>query len=383
MFFLEMLGMVVSFLVALDTCWARRKGMLMLGLGKPQALKRPGMPGSQSSQSPRFSLKSMVWAMMLGGSVTLRLVCALQLSEFHATVGSTLAASCWVSAWSSLLSFLCLYPFLPRATWETAELGELTELATVVGALSLPAFLAVAAMDLFGLGFAQMMLLLVAVSSGALMADSEEVRKQSLKILALALGAGLLAVAHGWPSSRDDVSKYSGPIVALLVAGVSAVVQAGVLVDQAMPATTAKACELSCHFASAMAHMPFLLVFILSGDSFKLPRLADAHFWVFIAAQGVFYLRSLRPLTMALGRAWPPASTLSLVLLGQLLTTFMMDTLLQDAIPARLLNVSMVLFGVLLTGGGNEQATVEFEEPVQNTLNFNFVECNGNANHAV
>ena len=44
------------------------------------------------------------------------------------------------------------------------------------------------------------------------------------------------------------------------------------------------------------------------------------------------------------------ASTLSLVLLGQLLTTFIMDTLLQDAIPARLLNISMVLFGVLLTG---------------------------------
>ena len=306
MFFLEMLGMVLSFLVALDTCWARRKGMLMLGLKKPQALKPSvAVPGSQSS--PRFSFKSMVWAMTLGGSVTLRLVCALQLSEFHATVGSTLAASCWVSAWSSLLSFLCLYPFLPRAAWETTELGELTELATVVGALSLPAFLAVAAMDLFGLGFAQMMLLLVAVSSGALMADSEEVRKQSLKILVMALVAGLLAVGHGCPSSRDDVSKYSGPIVALLVAGVSAVVQAGVVVDQAMPATTAKACELSCHFASAMAHMPFLLVFILSGDSFKLPRLADAHFWVFIAAQGVFYMRSLRPLTISLGRAWPPA----------------------------------------------------------------------------
>ena len=48
------------------------------------------------------------------------------------------------------------------------------------------------------------------------------------------------------------------------------------------------------------------------------------------------------------------ASTLSLVLLGQLLTTFMMDTLLQDAIPARLLNVSLVLFGVLLTGGVSE-----------------------------
>lgn len=351
--------------------------MLMLGLKKPQALKPSvAVPGSQSS--PRFSFKSMVWAMTLGGSVTLRLVCALQLSEFHATVGSTLAASCWVSAWSSLLSFLCLYPFLPRAAWETTELGELTELATVVGALSLPAFLAVAAMDLFGLGFAQMMLLLVAVSSGALMADSEEVRKQSLKILVMALVAGLLAVGHGCPSSRDDVSKYSGPIVALLVAGVSAVVQAGVVVDQAMPATTAKACELSCHFASAMAHMPFLLVFILSGDSFKLPRLADAHFWVFIAAQGVFYMRSLRPLTISLGRA----STLSLVLLGQLLTTFMMDTLLQDAIPARLLNVSLVLFGVLLTGGVSE-ATVQFEEPVRNTLNFNFVECDGNANHAV
>ena len=30
------------------------------------------------------------------------------------------------------------------------------------------------------------------------------------------------------------------------------------------------------------------------------------------------------------------------------------------------------------------EASVEFEEePVQNTLNFNFVECNGNANHAV
>jgi len=377
MFFLEMLGMVLSFLVALDTCWARRKGMLMLGLKKPQALKPSvAVPGSQSS--PRFGFKSMVWAMTLGGSVTLRLVCALQLSEFHATVGSTLAASCWVSAWSSLLSFLCLYPFLPRAAWETTELGELTELATVVGALSLPAFLAVAAMDLFGLGFAQMMLLLVAVSSGALMADSEEVRKQSLKILVMALVAGLLAVGHGCPSSRDDVSKYSGPIVALLVAGVSAVVQAGVVVDQAMPATTAKACELSCHFASAMAHMPFLLVFILSGDSFKLPRLADAHFWVFIAAQGVFYMRSLRPLTISLGRA----STLSLVLLGQLLTTFMMDTLLQDAIPARLLNVSLVLFGVLLTGGVSE-ATVQFEEPVRNTLNFNFVECDGNANHAV
>lgn len=378
MFFLEMLGMIVSFLVALDTCWARRKGLRMLGLpGKP-ALKWPGMPGSQT-QNPRFSFKSMVWAMTLGGSVTLRLVCALQLSEFHATVGSTLAASCWVSAWSSLLSFLCQYPFLPRATWETAELGELAELATVVGALSLPAFLAVAAMDFFGLGFAQMMLLLVAVLSGVLMADSEEVRKQSLKIFVLALGAGLLAVAHGWPSSRDDVSKYSGPIVALLVAGLSAVVQAGVLVDQAMPATTAKACELSCHFASAMAHIPFLLVFVLSGDSFKLPRWADAHLWVFLAAQGVFYLRSLRPLTRALGRA----STLSLVLLGQLLTTFIMDTLLQDAIPARLLNISMVLFGVLLTGV-SEQASVEFEEePVQNTLNFNFVECNGNANHAV
>ena len=310
MFFLEMLGMIVSFLVALDTCWARRKGLRMLGLpGKP-ALKWPGMPGSQT-QNPRFSFKSMVWAMTLGGSVTLRLVCALQLSEFHATVGSTLAASCWVSAWSSLLSFLCLYPFLPRATWETAELGELAELATVVGALSLPAFLAVAAMDFFGLGFAQMMLLLVAVLSGVLMADSEEVRKQSLKIFVLALGAGLLAVAHGRPSSRDDVSKYSGPIVALLVAGLSAVVQAGVLVDQAMPATTAKACELSCHFASAMAHIPFLLVFVLSGDSFKLPRWADAHLWVFLAAQGVFYLRSLRPLTRALGRAWPSARALN------------------------------------------------------------------------
>eukprot|EP00439_Symbiodinium_sp_Y106_P058936 s4995_g8.t1 len=59
----------------------------------------------------------------------------------------------------------------------------------------------------------------------------------------------------------------------------------------------------------------------------------------------------------------------------------MMDTLLQDAIPARLLNVSLVLFGVLLTGGVSE-ATVQFEEPVRNTLNFNFVECDGNANHA-
>ena len=41
-------------------------------------------------------------------------------------------------------------------------------------------------------------------------------------------------------------------------------------------------------------------------------------------------------------------ATLSMVLLGQLLTTFMMDTL-QDGMPARLLNISMILFGIFLS----------------------------------
>ena len=291
MFGLECLAIAVSFMAAVDTCWARRQGAISVRKRK----------ASKQTQGPRPLVKDVVWAMAVGGSVTLRLVCAVQLSEFHATQqGSTLAASCWVSALGSLLSFLCLYPFLPR-TWSLEMAGHV-ELAAMSGALSLPLFLAVAAMeDFLGLGFAQLILLLFAVLSAALMADSENVRRQSSRMLVLALGVGLAAVACGW-QALGDLYKYSGPVTALLVAGVSAVVQAGMLADQAVPAKTARSCEPLCHLASAMAHMPLLLVFILSGDSFKMPRLADAHLWMFIAVQGIFYVRSLRPLTHSLGR---------------------------------------------------------------------------------
>ena len=292
MFGLEFLAMVASFLLAVDACWARRQGTVVAM--KPKQVKMAG---------PCPRVKDLAWAMIVGGSVTLRLACSVQLSDFQATVhGSTLAASCWVSACSSLLSFLCLYPFLPRSLhWENAELAEL---ATISGTLSLPAFLAVAAMDFCGVGFAQLVLMLVGVVTAALLADSVHVRVQSLKLLMLALGIALLTIAAGGPSMRDDLPKYSGPMAALLVAGVSAILQAKFLVG-VVPVETERSYELMCHFVSAVAHIPLVLMFLISGDSLKMPRLADAHLWAFVAMQGVFYIRSLRPLTMILGNVQP------------------------------------------------------------------------------
>ncbi|CAE7329041.1 unnamed protein product [Symbiodinium pilosum] len=326
----------------------------------------------------RPRVKDLAWAVTVGGSVTLRLVCAVQLSTFHASVrGTTLAASCWVSALSSLLSFLCLFSFLPRSVNLRNE--EISELATITGALALPAFLVIAAVDLLGLSFAQLILLLVAVLSAVLTADSGKVRAQGWKFLVLAVGAGLLGIAGGWgPSMDEDLSKYCGPLVALLVAGASAVVQGRFLVaDRAVPYKTESSYELMCLFVAAAAHVPFVLVFLLSGDSFRMPRLADAHQWAFMAMQGVFYVRSLRPLTATLGTAF----TFSLVLLGQLLATLMMDTLIQDGILPRLLCLSMVLFGLFMS-----QATETLNEPalhaMRDTLNIVELSPVGNANDA-
>ena len=291
MFGLEFLALGTSFVAAVDACWARRQRTIF-----------SGKSGSEMPGLYRPRVKDLAWAVTVGGSVTLRLVCAVQLSTFHASVrGTTLAASCWVSALSSLLSFLCLFSFLPRSVNLRNE--EISELATITGALALPAFLVIAAVDLFGLSFAQLILLLVAVLSAALTADSGKVRAQGWKFLVLAVGAGLLGIAGGWgPSMNEDLSKYCGPLVALLVAGASAVVQGRFLVaDRAVPYKTESSYELMCLFVAAAAHVPFVLVFLLSGDSFRMPRLADAHQWAFMAMQGVFYIRSLRPLTATLG----------------------------------------------------------------------------------
>jgi len=304
---------------AVAVCWRRRQRLL-------RHHAKLALKGQEKSEGPGAC--EILWAMAVGASITIRLACSAELASFQPS--NTLAASCWVSALGALLSVLCAMPFLPRR-WR----GENLEFSHC-GALSLPVFLAVAVTEFLGLGLTQLILLVVTVLSGMVLDFQREEKiqgRQAMKAAAVLSCVCLLGAFVG-----VDL-KLLGPVLALVIAGVSAVAQANLLATQQVETPEKeRSHQFVCLLSALLVHVPLLMGCLFSGDAFQLPRLADAPLWAFLACQGIFFLQSVHPLAASLGNV----ATFTFALVGQILMS-LASTQLQAGIPPRLISVSMLV----------------------------------------
>lgn len=308
---------------------------------------------STSGQAPML----MLWAFLVGATVSIRLWCSVELTSTVAGM-DPFVASCHVASRSMLLSAVCLAPF---ASWQKLPKTWGPWLA---GLCTLPSASLIASSKVLGLGITQMLLKLSTLST-ALSLDvvSGHARAGlSQRLLGTAIVLAGVAVAAFW--GQAGANFVMGPVfwvclVGTAVSGAGFVLQArlsaegsqatrpGASANEAEAATAATVCQL------VSAGVQVLLLCILSWQGsttiFGLPMLLkDTPLWLFEGLQGAFFLRSMQFLGKRLGLA----TTFTLSLSGQLITAAVLDALQGSNTPfigARLTGLALVVCGAAIS----------------------------------
>jgi len=275
----------------------------------------------------------MLWAFLVGATVSARLWCSVELTSTVEGMDS-FVASCHVASRSMLLSAICLAPFasldnIPK-TWGP----------WLAGICTLPSASLIASSKVLGLGLTQMLLklstLTTALSLDAVSGQFRAGLAQRLTGTAVVLAG--VAVAAFW--GQSGASFATGPLFWVCLAGTavsgsgfllqarlsaegSQAKRSGALVAKEAEAEAATA-AMVCQLVSALVQVGLLCLLSWQGCTtiLGLPMLLkDTPLWLFEGLQGAFFLRSMQVLGKKLGLA----TTFTLSLSGQLITAAVID----------------------------------------------------------
>lgn len=323
-----------------------------------RTLSRTGVQSGESKQrgvwaTRVLSVVDLLWATIVGVSVTLRLLFSVQLS--NASGMGPLAGSCFVTTVTLLISSALLAPF---ASWRSIPRRRGPWLA---GLCTLPAFALVAAASVLSLGIVQMVLRLATLSAAVSLdvcagRSDQGLRRRILGTVVVFMGVvvGIWSSAGGGSASVSILGK-TACVGATFLAGACYVLQARLM---ARPDTDERAAcidALVCQLTNAAAQVPILAACIFAGGGRCSAgfgsELNSVPLWMFTGFQGAFYLRSLQVLPARLGYA----TTFALSLWGQLATAALLDAVLQSdgaASLERVLGLSLVVVGAVISATG-------------------------------
>lgn len=337
----------------------RRSAVLVRPLAFSQLNQNRASHDLTKSSESGSSASLMLWAFLVGASVSARLWCSVELTSTVAGMDS-FVASCHVASRSMLLSALCLAPF---ASFQNIPKTSGPWLA---GICTLPSASLIASSKVLGLGLTQMLLKLSTLST-AISLDAVSGQFSggfTQRLLGTAVVLAGVAVAAFW--GQAGASFAMGPVFWVCLAG-TAVSGAGFVLQARLsaeggqarrpgaPASEAEAeaatAAMVCQLVSAGVQV--ILLCLLSWQGFTtilgLPMLLkDTPLWLFEGLQGAFFLRSMQVLGKRLGLA----TTFTLSLSGQLITAAVIDVLQGSNtafLASRMAGLALVVCGAAIS----------------------------------